>query len=489
MPAAWTASCLSDARVPAGCPPRVRTSRERPKKRRGSDTSGAAVRASAAQVVHAVRAEGQSLTAAIEAAAPGFDERDAALLQAMSFGALRLLPRLDAVTAQLLARPLQRGDLILKDLMAVGLFQLMSMRIPEHATVAATVGAARTLGRPRAAGLINAMLRRFQRERQTLLARIAEDQAARWLFPNWLLKRLRDAWPEHWQAIVDACNEQPPMTLRVNRLRASTRDYAELLASNGLSARPLPHLSDALMLDRPVPTRSLPGFAEGLVSVQDGSAQLAAVLLDAQGGERVLDACAAPGGKTAHILERSGEFGGGQRSDSRGAGALVTAIDADAERLETLRRNLERLGLSATVAVADAAHASLGWPGAPYQGILLDAPCSATGVIRRHPDIKWLRRDTDIAALCHMQRVMLDALWPLLAPGGRMLYATCSVLPQENDHQIRAFLERQTDAVERPIDAAWGLARDPGRQLLPESGAGDGFYYALLEKTALEKTA
>lgn len=456
---------------PKGVRPKDARSKGAPRgHRRDSETSGAAVRAAAARAVHAVRGEGRSLTTAIEAAVAQFEERDAALLQAISFGTLRLLPRLDALTAQLLSRPLQRGDGILQDLMAVGLYQLIAMRIPEHAAVAATVGAARTLGRPRAAGLINAMLRRFQRERPVLLARIENDPGARWLFPDWLLTRLRDAWPEHWQAIVDACNEQPPMTLRVNRLRTRIRDYTELLAGAGLAARPLPHLAEALMLDRPMPTRALPGFAEGLVSVQDSSAQLAATLLDPQGGETVLDACAAPGGKTAHLLEHGGN------------GTLVTAIDADPNRLATLRRNLERLRLSATVQVADALQANLDWPGAPYQRILLDAPCSATGVIRRHPDIKWLRRDTDIAALCDTQRAMLDALWPLLAPGGRMLYATCSVLPQENEDQVRAFLQHRTDAVERPIDATWGLARDPGRQILPEPGAGDGFYYAVLEK-------
>jgi len=438
--------------------------------RRDSETSGAAVRAAAARVVHAVRGEGQSLTAAIEAASAQFDERDAALLQAMSFGTLRLLPRFDALTAQLLSRPLRRGDGILQDLMAVGLYQLSAMRIPEHAAVAATVGAARTLGRPRAAGLINAMLRRFQRERPTLLARVENHPGARWLFPDWLLRRLRDAWPEHWQAIVNACNEQPPMTLRVNLLRTSMRNYAKLLAGAGLAARPLPHLAGALMLDTPVPTSSLPGFAEGLVSVQDSSAQLAATLLAPRDGDRILDACAAPGGKTAHLLEQAG------------AGASVTAIDADAKRLQALRRNLERLQLSARVQVGDALLANLDWPGVPYQRILLDAPCSATGVIRRHPDIKWLRRETDIAALRETQRAMLEALWPLLAPDGRMLYATCSVLPQENEDQIRAFLQHRTDAIERPIDATWGLARAPGRQILPESGAGDGFYYAVLEK-------
>ncbi len=306
MPATSTVPGLPE---PSHKPPRRQSPRQRPPGRK-TDASGAAVRAAAAQVVHAVRVDGRSLTDALQDATTDFDERDGALLQALCFGTLRLLPRLDALTALLLTRPLQRGDRILKELMAVGLYQLTAMRIPEHAAVAATVGAARSLGRPRAAGLINATLRRFQRERAALLARIDDDPVTRWLFPDWLLTRLRQSWPEQWQSIVDASNEQAPMTLRVNRRRGDIRAYAELLAGNGLSARPVPGHADALTLDRPLPARALPGFADGLVSIQDASAQLAAVLLDAQPGERVLDACAAPGGKTAHILERGPAAGG-----------------------------------------------------------------------------------------------------------------------------------------------------------------------------------
>jgi len=477
MPATSTVSGLPE---PSHNPQRRQSPRGKPTGRE-TDASGAAVRAAAARVVHAVRVDGRSLTDALQETTPDFDERDGALLQALCFGTLRLLPRLDALTTLLLSRPLQRGDRILKALMAVGLYQLTAMRIPEHAAVAATVGAARSLGRPRAAGLINATLRRFQRERSALLARIDDDPAARWLFPDWLLTRLRQSWPEQWQSIVDASNEQAPMTLRVNRRRGDTRAYAELLADNGLAARPVPGLADALTLDRPLPARALPGFADGLVSIQDASAQLAAVLLDAQPGERVLDACAAPGGKTAHILERGSAAGGGAEV-TPDVTPYVTAVDIDPGRLETLQSNLERLGLQARVLTADAAHANPDWPGVPYHRILLDAPCSATGVIRRHPDIKWLRRDSDIATLRQTQRDMLEALWPLLLPGGRLLYATCSVLSDENDAQVRNFLAAHDDASERPIAATWGLPRHPGRQLLPAQGGGDGFYYALLEK-------
>jgi 16S rRNA (cytosine967-C5)-methyltransferase len=442
--------------------------------KRDPPVSGAAVRAAAARVVHEVRAEGRSLTDALERETPAFAERDAALLKALSFGTLRLLPRLEALVAILLMRPLQRGDRVLQSLMAVGLYQLTEMRIPPHAAVAATVAAARVLGRPRAAGLINATLRRFQRERTALLAGIADEPAVQWLFPDWLLRRLQEAWPGHWQAIIGASNARAPMTLRVNRTRIDRDAYGRLLAEHGLTARASPHLDAALVLDRPVASRSLPGFDAGLVSVQDASAQYAATLLDAQPGERVLDACAAPGGKTAHILERSG------------GRAEVTAVDVDPERLDSLRQTLERLGLAAHCLAADATEASSTWPGAPYHRILLDAPCSASGVVRRHPDIKWLRRDADIAALAATQRALLDALWPLLVPGGLLLYVTCSLLPEENDVQVAAFLQRHLDARERPIDAGWGLPRSPGRQLLPEYQGGDGFYFALLEKAPTE---
>jgi 16S rRNA (cytosine967-C5)-methyltransferase len=260
------------------------------------------------------------------------------------------------------------------------------------------------------------------------------------------------------------------MCLRVNRMRATRAQYAQHLSTAGLAARPTPESGDGLTLDQPVPTRRLPGFADGLVSVQDAGAQLAAVLLDAQPGERVLDACAAPGGKTAHILERAGN-------------ALeLTALDADAARLERVRDNLSRLGLTARVVQGDAAAPAGDWSRDSYDRILLDAPCSATGVIRRHPDIKWLRRDGDIDALADLQARMLDALWPLLVPGGSLLYATCSVLPRENEAQVRDFLRRRGDARALPLEAEWGLARRFGRQLLPRDGGPDGFYYAALGK-------
>jgi 16S rRNA (cytosine967-C5)-methyltransferase len=437
--------------------------------RRRSD-SGAGVRAQAARTVNAVHAGGRSLTDALAEAAASVDARDRALLHELCFGTLRLLPRLQALTGLLLKRPLKPADAILQDLMAIGLYQLTAMRIPAHAAVAATVGAVRVLERPHAAGLLNATLRRFQRESDALLAQVADDESARWLLPHWLLARLQQAWPRHWQAIVDAGNSRAPMTLRVNLLRGTRADYAAALADAGIAAKPLAQLEAALQLDHPLPTERLPGFAEGKVSVQDASAQFAAQLLGAAPGERILDACAAPGGKTAHLIERTG------------GAAQVTALDADPERMQTLRRNLERLGLHAETVVGDAAGDH--WQDGPYRRILLDAPCSATGVIRRHPDIKWLRRDADIDALAATQRAMLDNLWPHLLPGGYLLYATCSLLPEENEAQVRAFLQRHADAREVPLAIEGSEARAPGRQLFPQPDGGDGFYYALLEKAA-----
>lgn len=432
--------------------------------------TGAAVRAAAARAVHAVRVEGRSLTAELSAASARVEPRDQALLQELCYGTLRVLPRLEALIAILLTRPLRRADRILNALMAVGLYQLSSTRIAPHAAVAATVEAARSLGHPRAAGLVNAALRRFQRESDALLARVGTDMADPTLFPAWLLGRLEAAWPARWREIIAASNQHPPMTLRVNLSRVARDDYAGQLAAAGLSARPLPGLPAALMLERPAPAQTLPGFADGLVSVQDASAQFAASLLAPQPGERVLDACAAPGNKTAHLLEAAG-------GDLR-----LLAADLDPERLEPLRRNLDRLGFDAEVLAADARRADLDWPGAPYDRILLDAPCSATGVIRRHPDIKYLRRDSDLAALAEIQAAILDALWPCLRPGGRLLYATCSVLPEENQDRVRAFLAGHVDARPLPIELPDGIPCDPGVQLLPAVDGGDGFYFALLER-------
>jgi 16S rRNA (cytosine967-C5)-methyltransferase len=436
----------------------------------GADAAGAAARAEAARAVRAVRNLGRSLSDLPPAAAALPDERDRALVQELSYGTLRVLPRLEAIAKPLFRKALKAEDQDIAALVEVGLYQLTATRIPSHAAVAATVAATRCLRKPWAASLVNALLRRFLRERDALLAHAEQSLEGRWLFPRWLLEELQWAWPESWQAIVAASNRKPPMTLRVNLMRTTASAYAARLAAAGLAGRPLRLAPAAILLDRAVPAAILPGFSEGLVSVQDAGAQLAAELLDARPGEAVLDACAAPGGKSAHLLERAANR------------LALTAVDVDTERLERVRDSLGRLGLDARVLQGDAAAPSGIWAQRQYRRILLDVPCSATGVIRRHPDIKWLRRPEDLGGLIALQAHMLDSIWPLLEPGGSLLYVTCSLLPQENEQQIEAFLARQRDARVLQHELPWGVARGPGRQTLPEDQGTDGFFYASLEK-------
>ncbi len=434
-------------------------------------SDGGEVRATAARVVQAVRARGRSLTEAVKQLQPLDDERDRALAQELSFGVLRTLPRLELLQDRLVHKPLRPADQDLSALILVGLYQLAETRVPAHAAVAATVAATRQLGKPHAAGFVNAILRRYQREQVSLEALVAQRPEAQSLFPLWLQQAIARGWPRHWPEILAASNTRPPMSLRVNVMKTSRMAYAARLAAAGLTARPLAGTAAGLMLDRPIPVADLPGFDAGFVSVQDAGAQFAAELLDAQAGERVLDACAAPGGKSAHLLERSGNA------------IELTAIDHDHERLERVRAGLLRLGLTpAHVILADARHPRGTWGTGRYARILLDVPCSATGVIRRHPDIKWLRRESDLASLCAAQAEMLDAAWPLLEAGGRLLYTTCSLLPAENDEQIAAFLGRHRDARAEPIERDWGVPLHHGRQTLPTADGPDGFYYASLRR-------
>ncbi|GAB0148790.1 16S rRNA (cytosine(967)-C(5))-methyltransferase RsmB [Marichromatium sp. PS1] len=436
------------------------------------DGSGAAARATAARALHQVRDRGQSLTRVLQRLRLPDQAADRALVQEMTYGALRTLPRLEALAGQLLHRPLPKREAELQALILIGLYQLTAMKTPPHAAVAATVEATRQLSRPGKAGLVNALLRRFLRERESLLAAIEHDPRVRWPVPEWLREQLRRDWPDDWEQIITASDTRAPMTLRVNPLRGTRADYLAELAAEGVDAAPVAGCPHGLTLAHARPTERLPGFAEGRVSVQDAGAQLAAELLEAAPGMRVLDACTAPGGKSAAILERAG-------------GELtLTALDVDGERLQSVATLLDRLGLRATLVEADAARPEGDWAATGFERILLDVPCSATGVIRRHPDIKWLRRAEDIAALCDQQRAILEAIWPLLAPGGRLLYATCSLLGDENHRQIAAFLERHPEVRECPLPGAPGVARPHGRQLLPSSGGSDGFYYALLEKPA-----
>jgi 16S rRNA (cytosine967-C5)-methyltransferase len=427
-------------------------------------------RSAAALAVKDVLGTGRALDQALEQRQQGLnDPRDKALTQEMAFGVLRWLPRLRAGAAQLLSQPMKQRDLDVESLLLVGLYQLWYLRVPTHAAVSETVAAAAPLHKPWAAGLLNAVLRNFQRRRQAVTDAAEADPDSQLCFPAWLLERLRLSWPADWQELAEASNQRPPMTLRVNRARISRSDYAARLAAAGLAARPLAFGPAGLILDRPEGVTRLPGFDEGLVSVQDGAAQLAAPLLGPEHGEEILDACAAPGGKTCHLLELA-------------PAARVTAVDVNETRLRSLRAGLGRLGLRARVLAADLAQTSGAWADRRYRRILLDVPCSATGVIRRHPDIKWLRRDADIPVLTALQGRILDAVWPRLAPGGMLLYGTCSLLAEENHEQMAAFLRRTPDARERPIEAAWGRACAHGRQVLTGEAGMDGFYFARLTK-------
>lgn len=428
-------------------------------------------RAEAARILAKVTEDGQSLTAVLERQAD--EGRDAALLRELCYGVLRHVFSLSALTDLLLSKSLKAKDADVRCLIMVGLYQLIHLRVPDHAAINETVAATKTLKKPWAKGLINALLRRYQRESESLLQKISEDDQSE--HPGWLLHSLQADWPEYWQDIIAGNNARAPMTLRVNSAQGDRDDYLIDLKASDIEAHPIGDAGEAVQLVSPVLVESLPDFATGRVSVQDGAAQLAAGLLVAESGQRVLDACAAPGGKTAHILEGIAALGG--QVD-------LLAIDNDERRLSRVAETLDRLELSAELLVADAADVEQWFEGEAFDRILLDAPCSATGVIRRHPDIKCLRRESDIEALVATQARLLDQLWLLLKPGGRMVYATCSVLRAENVAQMEAFLSRQSDAKEQVIEANWGHKQTIGRQILPGEEDKDGFYYAVLEKSA-----
>lgn len=436
-----------------------------------SNHRGALPRLAAALALKDVLGAGRALDVALERRLERLtDARDRGLASEIAYGVLRYLPRLKALALPLLQRPLKARDLDVECLLLGGIYQLQELRVPAHAAVSASVAASRLLRKHWAAALLNAVLRNFQRRRDELLEALENDPAVRTCFPAWLSTALMRSWPDDWEGLVAASNSRPPMVLRVNQTRISRHDYAARLAAAGIAAQPLSHAPQALQLDRPVEVLNLPGFSEGLVSVQDGAAQLAAPLLLIQPGQQVLDACAAPGGKTAHLLELAETL-------------ELTAVDVSEARLEPLRANLKRLGQRARVQVADLTRADGPWADRRHDRILLDAPCSATGVIRRHPDIKWLRRAEDIGRLTRVQESILDVLWPRLAPGGILLYVTCSLLAEENQRTVHSFLQRTGDAEEMPIEASWGRACDHGRQVLSGESDMDGFYFARLIKT------
>lgn len=425
----------------------------------------------AAQILSTVISDGHSLTSALNTHLPKIkDGKDRAFVQALCYGVIRHYFALEFMLGQLLAKPLKAKDADIKALLLLGLYQLQHMRVKSHAAVSETVAA--TKHKPWAKSLVNGVLRQFQRNTENLLLACAADRQAGNNHPDWMVNLLEQSWPEQANQILLANDQYPPMSLRVNLLHGTRDEYLGLLTEQGIAAQIVDFCGTALVLDQPLGIEQLPGFGQGRVSVQDIAAQLAAELLEVSPGHKVLDLCAAPGGKTAAILERQPAL------------HSMLAVDIDTQRLERVSENLQRLNLTADILAADACQTA-NWAGnRKFERILLDAPCSGFGVIRRHPDIKLLRRESDIAALQTLQAEILHAAWQLLAPGGILLYATCSVLKQENEWQIADFLERHQDATEIIIDEKWGETRTHGRQILTGSLQMDGFYYAKLAKAA-----
>jgi 16S rRNA (cytosine967-C5)-methyltransferase len=398
------------------------------------------------------------------------DSRDNALARHLAYGVLRWLTALEWIAAQLFAKPLKQRDRDVRRLVLIGLQQLWHDQTASHAAVNETAECARLLGKPWAVGLVNAVLRRFQREQQSLLAGLDQHEA-RFAHPRWLRDEIKQDWPERCQQIFAANNQQAPLWLRINRQQANEAVLRQQLQTAGFEITDHPYANDAICITPAAAVSRIPGFENGWLSVQDPAAQLARDLLNPADDERILDACAAPGGKTAHLLESC-------------PGLKLTVLDKQAERVDQIHQNLERLSLTADTLTGDAGAPGQWWDKTRFNKILLDAPCSATGVIRRHPEIKWLRSNEQVDAVVKIQAALLAALWPLLEPGGVFVYATCSILQRENDAQIQGFLKKHKDAGSVTINADWGTALTFGRQIMPGEAQMDGFYYAVLCKSA-----
>ncbi|MBC3766616.1 16S rRNA (cytosine(967)-C(5))-methyltransferase RsmB [Neptunicella marina] len=409
---------------------------------------------------------GLSLREILPAEQQKFSDKDKAWIQQMVFGVLRQLPLLQFWMRQLLEKPLKGKNKVAEFVILLGIYQLAFSRVSTHAAVAETVSACQSLKVQSLKGLVNAVLRNFIR--QDLATHTPDNAQIKSGLPNWLYKQVEQHYPEKLGVLVDAMHQQAPIWLRVNQRQITVQDYAKQLSEQQVEFSLSAEHAEAIILPRAGDITQLPGYQQGWFAVQDGAAQMAAALLDAQPNERILDACAAPGGKTCHILERQPNL------------QECIALDVDQSRLDRIAENLQRLQLNADLLCADAASPDKWWDGRQFDRILLDAPCSATGVIRRHPDIKWLRKAKDIDELVQLQSKIMDAMWPLLKPGGSMLYATCSILPKENHQQISAFLQRHKDA---SLGATTQHGDPPGRQILPGESQMDGFYYCMLLKS------
>ncbi|MDH5516520.1 MAG: 16S rRNA (cytosine(967)-C(5))-methyltransferase RsmB [Gammaproteobacteria bacterium] len=422
----------------------------------------------AIKVLLRVLKNGESLSSAIPNEISNLDERERPLLQALVYGVLRWRWQLESILKKYLKKALKAKDLDINIILMLGVFQLLWLRTPDYAAVDGAVNSSLKIRKKWAKALINAVLRQLIRERDEI--NYKDTLEAEFSHPQWLIDKIKYDWPEQWQQILSEANQAAPMTLRLDTRQMEVADYNELLNEVELDAEVAAHVPGALILKQPADVSRLPGFEQGLVSVQDAAAQCAAPLLQLAPQQKVLDACAAPGGKSAHILQTEPAL-------------ELDAVDISESRLQRVAENLQRLGQQANLICADISQPEQWWQGQQYDRILLDAPCSASGVIRRHPDIKSLRRESDIAELVATQQQILDVLWPMLKPGGLMLYATCSIFRVENEQQMQHFLQRMTDAEEIKIAAGWGHEQKVGRQILSGEQQMDGFYYALVRKS------
>ena len=421
------------------------------------------VRALAAKCIFNVVDKGRSLSDELPYAQAQADDKDSGLLQEICFGVVRFLPELEYCVRDLVDKPLKGKQRVAHFLLLVGVYQLKYMRIPDHASLNETVSAAKPLKQFHLKGMINAVLRNYLRKNTEQDTQLPEP--VEYNHPSWFIKKLKLAYPEKWQTVLNANQQRPPMWLRVNQQHYSVEQYSNLLNKAKIAHQVITIAKPTILLDSAVDVAKLPDFEKGAVSIQDGAAQQAAWLLEAKNGDHVLDCCAAPGGKTCHVLELEPSI-------------VMTAIDIEDNRLSRVEENLARLNLSAELISADATTSDW-WDKKLFDRILLDAPCSATGVIRRHPDIKWLRKAEDIDALAQIQQQILQNIWQMLKPGGTLLYATCSVLPDENKAQIEQFLSKTPDA---SLQAITSNEDDIGWQILPDEQSMDGFYYAKLTK-------
>ncbi len=440
------------------------------------------VRLAANRILTKVLKEQASLASLLPEYQTQVSDKDWPLLQELSYGTLRHYPQLQFILDQLLQKSLKKKDLDITANLLCGLYQLLYTRIPEYAAISATVNVCKKLKKVSLGKLTNGVLRNFLRNQASLVDACESNLSAHYKQPQWLLEHWQTAWPQHWKQLAIGSNEKPPFTLRINRQKTNRDIYLQQLADANIEAQPCLYSPDGITLAAACDVEALPGFGDGVVSVQDQAAQLSATLLAPQPGERVLDACCAPGGKTCHLLELQPDI-------------HMVALDVDQQRLSRVQENLNRLQLSAELLCGDAADPSTLQNHEAFDRILLDAPCSATGVIRRHPDIKCLRTAQDIKNLADLQQRIAHTLWQKLKPGGQLLYATCSVMPEENSQVVAAFLQQHSDAEYIPIDAPWGESQAFGRQLFPQSDKPgdnksntsanhDGFYYAVLQKRA-----